>query len=520
MMFSANLSYFLIFMYFLVGRCLFPATGYLELVWKTFAAMKVSVHDSINVEFEDVQFLRATALPSGADIQLTVMVNYGSGSFEVSEGSTAIVSGVIRELDDNSGGLTELEPLENYNYTMLNREDFYKEMRLRGYIYQGVFQSVLEVRCDGSFGKIHWTKNWVSFMDGLIQTTMPSKDSRSLMLPTRLRRLRIFAKEHLRQSLQKTSGDFNVCYNKELNIVQSGGIEIVGLVTQTVARRREVGNLVLESYRFVQHNPSPVLSQHDAYQMCFRLLMENNPTLQSFKVLEVRLSSDPEYVFSFLEDIIAEIPCVTATFTLLTNQDVDLTNVIVENKSISSHPDCHLIILSDLLVDSLLLNECQQSLVDQGFVIVRKPLGMQANNWFAAGLNVIAEIRTDANTIFFLRKRPIITTNNYNVIDIPNSTDFDWLDQVKASIKNTSVLLVSQNNTFAGIIGLVNCISHEPDTKDVSCVIIDDPNSPPFDLNNKLYSEQLSLNLTINVYRDVSTHDIILQKIFVKYFVF
>ena len=65
------------------GRVLFPATGYLCLAWETLAIIKGFTNLDISVEFEDVKFLRATAVPTEKEIELTVTVQSGTGRFEV-----------------------------------------------------------------------------------------------------------------------------------------------------------------------------------------------------------------------------------------------------------------------------------------------------------------------------------------------------------------------------------------------------------------------------------------------------
>lgn len=191
--------------------------------------MKGPIHHFVEVEFEDIRFLRATALTSGQEIELTIMIHYGTGSFEVSEGSTSIVTGTIREILQPEP-LTELPPVERSDLPILKQEDFYKELRIRGYQYSGFFKSVTEARADGLCGKIKWNMNWVSFMDCLLQMQILHQDSRSLILPTRIQKLRINSKEHMARAGKMSEDDsyFDVKMNPELNIVQAGGIELVG----------------------------------------------------------------------------------------------------------------------------------------------------------------------------------------------------------------------------------------------------------------------------------------------------
>lgn len=54
-----------------------PATTYLQLVWETLSMMmKGAISPVVNVEFEDVRFLRATTMLPGQRIEFTIMVKY------------------------------------------------------------------------------------------------------------------------------------------------------------------------------------------------------------------------------------------------------------------------------------------------------------------------------------------------------------------------------------------------------------------------------------------------------------
>lgn len=458
----------------------------------------------LNVEFEDIQFLRATTLQPDTDVELTIMIHYGNGSFEVSEGITSIVTGVIRVVTDIDAVLTELPPLDNSSYPMLNKEDFYKELRLRGYEYNGEFKSVSEARSDGLYGRIQWNGNWVSFMDCILQSAIFSKDTRSLMVPTRAQKIRIFPKEHFsrRILLQGEHQGFDVYMHPELDIIQAGGVEIIGMITNGISRRKDAGEVVLETYKFVPHSPALLLTRREAYRFCVQLVVENNPTVTNFKVLEIKSSVSDEYVVTVLQEVIDEIPLITNTMTLLTDQEVELPNVAVVNNNGTLHTNVHILVLSDAQLDTLLIETSQNTLVNQGFVIVTQPL-KQNEDWLSApGLNIIARIPTETMNIYLLRRKPSSPTIRH-VIDISESNEFDWIEKVQIAVKTQSILLVAQHNQFSGILGLVNCIRREAEMQDVSCVFIDDETAPPFDLTHPLYANQLSLNLAINVYRDV-----------------
>lgn len=65
------------------GRNLVPATGYLIMVWETFSMMLGLLLSDMSVVFEDVRFHRATNIPRGGTVELIVMIQRGTGNFEV-----------------------------------------------------------------------------------------------------------------------------------------------------------------------------------------------------------------------------------------------------------------------------------------------------------------------------------------------------------------------------------------------------------------------------------------------------
>ena len=90
------------------GRCLFPATGYLHLVWETYGMMTGDLYIDMDIEFTDVRFLRATNLTKDQEIEFVVMIQSGTGRFEITENSTAVVTGYIKRVEDNPP-FTEIE---------------------------------------------------------------------------------------------------------------------------------------------------------------------------------------------------------------------------------------------------------------------------------------------------------------------------------------------------------------------------------------------------------------------------
>ncbi|EDX15252.1 GD17693 [Drosophila simulans] len=103
----------------------------------------------VPVEFEDIRFIRATSLPVDGKVELTVMIHYGTGNFEITEMGSLVVTGIIRETENPS--IPEAYNFQsNSKFPMIAKKDFYKELKLRGYHYNGAFQAVNLARSDAS----------------------------------------------------------------------------------------------------------------------------------------------------------------------------------------------------------------------------------------------------------------------------------------------------------------------------------------------------------------------------------
>ncbi|CAO1403431.1 unnamed protein product [Diamesa serratosioi] len=487
------------------GRVLFPATAYLFLAWESLALMKGLLHFNINVEFEDIKFLRATSLIKDIDVELTIIIQPGTERFEVSEGNNALVTGFIRVVEKCNFKTFQINDRPELS-TLANR-DFYKELRLRGYHYNGVFRSVTEARRNGLKGKVRWDMNWIAFMDCLLQIQILGKDTRSLILPTGIQRMTIDALKHMEmvKAMEEsgvTDKVFDVNVSPELNVIQSGGVEIVNLKASAVGRRRPPGIPVLEYYKFIPHFPSPILSKSDGARVLVQLAIENVPTLK-VKVVEVDTQLKAS-ILPIIQEALADLPLVTAELTLLTNQLTELDGIDVEDKKLSTHTNCLIIVASDCIHDNTFIESSVASLEENGFFVAREKSDIKFKiSKLPSNFQLISIIIVDDEVLFVLQYKKCKINVTSTIIKVAEQdTKYEWLEKTKIAMKSGPIILVAQNETTSGIIGLVNCLRKEPNGEMITCVFIDDDKAPAFDLQNPLYSSQLNLGLAINVLRN------------------
>lgn len=144
----------------------------------------------MKVVLENIKFIRAVNIPKDGRLELILSINE-SGHFEVSESGIVVVQGKIFELEDENLFLGYNMPLSKgiNNKIPLKKADVYKELRLRGYNYNGVFKAINSFKSDMSTGYIDWNDNIIAFMDNMLQLKVLKMDTRNLYVPTSIQRL-------------------------------------------------------------------------------------------------------------------------------------------------------------------------------------------------------------------------------------------------------------------------------------------------------------------------------------------
>lgn len=486
-----------------LGRAIYPATGYIYLVWHFVAHINRNFLNKCEVVFEDVEFFRASRIDN-QEVDFLVAIHKGTGRFEITDGPNVVVTGFVKAAQSS------LTPINNKaddsKKLILPTKDFYKELRLRGYHYNGLFRSIVSSTSDGSAGKIQWSDNWIPFLDCMLQLQIVGKDTRSLILPTKIRKFIINPREHhaILDTLPENGKIFDVFANSSMNRIRCGGVEISGLETSFVNRRNALGCPVLETYQFVPHLPTPKLNKVNMARFCIQLALENIPMTQVV-IVEVDANDEKEPVIEYFGQALGDLPLVTEDLNYVTTRSIELGNVKVESRSLESFDKINFIIKSDILKDRNLLESVKGPLSagEGGFLVSResKTISLSSLTMLPEGFQVVAMIPTDDETIVLLQylksKLPIVST----IIKI-SSSKFEWLDKLKQAVAVGPVLAYSEKDKTSGIIGLVNCIRKEVNGQNLKCVFIDDDSAPSFDATSDFYKRQLQQGLAINVLRN------------------
>ncbi|XP_066156912.1 fatty acid synthase [Euwallacea fornicatus] len=504
------------------GRVLFPATGYLTLVWKCFAKLRNEDYEQMPVVIENVQFHRATIMPKEGSVKFLINIFDGTGDFELCEGGSVAVTGKIYVPEDVAKeSLTLPKPLIKSQTDVLNlvKEDIYKELRLRGYDYEGIFRGIANSDNRGISGKLSWENNWISFIDTMLQFSILGQNTRELYLPTRLQRAFINPKEHLEAVNQLETIEVNMYRN--IGVIKSGGIELRGMKASLAPRRQQLqAPPKLEKYQFTPLQNTFVedleRARYNALTVITQLVLENSSGASKLKITEYLNEKPVEAVLlTQITEIFEGEPMIAVDANVVSSAPVDpstlepfgIKNTIRDVKASPIDSNVHLIVISDALAynQTALIENAKGSVKDGGFVLLEEAKGPVDRHILAdLSLDVVSTQTTPTKTYILLRAS--IEPKEDSIIVQITENNFSWVEPLKKAMEraentNTKLYIYSYGEPLAGLLGLVNCLTREPiGGSKVRSVFIQDPTAPKFSLNS--YKSQLKLDLVQNVLKN------------------
>lgn len=515
------------------GRVLFPATGYITLAWKTFAKMRGTTYDRLPVVMENIVFHRATILPKDGSVKFGLNFFDGSGKFEICEGGSLAVSGTIKVPENIEMEELPLDPMpyDKKSGLVLERGDVYKELRLRGYDYGGLFRGINKTDTAANAGELEWANNWISFMDTMLQFSIMGKDLRELYLPTRIERVTINPEKQT-SMLEKTTDKLDCYMYKDINVIKSGGVEMRGLRASLAPRRSGTqASPKIERYTFVPNTnrrelaESSQKSKQNALSVATHLVLENSGGALKLKVAEYIEDRLPEASNAmYFQDIIESEPTLASDVAIVTNQKSDPytqfvgdSGVRVVAKDATKGPieqNCHLVVAYDLLTiknGSTIMKSLRDSLKEDAFVLLEETLS--AYERIRRGKNIFDELQLNIvseqiveNRVYLLL-RPFIDVNDREKqVVMVTETNFKWLEELKEALIDSETgrytYIVCQGEEFFGGVGLMNCIKNEAGGKLARMIFIQDKGIEKFNFNSAMFADQLKKDLIQNVYKN------------------
>eukprot|EP00102_Acyrthosiphon_pisum_P027204 XP_016664414.1 PREDICTED: fatty acid synthase [Acyrthosiphon pisum] len=493
------------------GRVLYPAAGYITLVWKAIAKLQAKWYEDVPVIFHNIRFLRPTVLNIEGSVLFNINILNGSGEFELLEGGSLTVSGCVKLLNESSEE-NQMEHLTTISEQMdLNSDDFYKELRLRGYQYKDEFLGFVKANKEGSKGKVAWTGNWVSYIDTLLQFELISIKTRELRLPTYIKEVIIdpvYHKQVAKGSLN--SKEIEVNHFSYAKTTQSGGVTISNLkVTPAPLKKNAQLPATLERHSFIPFTyTSKDLSTYEVLYSLIGLFMENigvhhvkaaevhNKSVLAFDIVQI-IEAEANFYVNYT--VLSNKP-VNIDQSKLSSLDIEIVEFNIQNASLPD--EYHLIVADDIQFDGTLLGKISAALAPRGFVLlVENTDAISTSTLTSFNLQMVTVIENDNKKYFLLKK--VSPKYEYSIFNIEDE-QFSWVESLKkelADIKgntNKKVVVYSDKN-INGVLGLSKCLVEEfsGEENPIRCILAE----PGKKYTLKDFATLLEIDLFFNVER-------------------
>lgn len=435
----------------------------------------------------------------------------GTGAFELREGGSLVVSGKIRVPENIDKETIELWTTSNIDSRFpLYKEDIYKELLMKGYEYNGLFRGIVKSDNEVNQGGILWQDKWIVFIDTVLQFTMIDKNTRELSLPTRLQKIIIDPIAQMKALQSSDSNIIPVRFNKDINVVKCGGLDIRGLNPSIVPRRLNHKQPTLEKYQFIPYFTNKLKNfQLNETQILtiFTHIITQNAASKYLKINEVTFNRPVESLLSTtLKSLFESEPLMSVDSTVVTFNPINTKFLEEHNikysKTLGENTDfavCH-----DLLSQNDLgtLKTVLSSLAKGGFILLKESkIVSDVLDLTKIGLQTIS-CHSSENTYVLLRKVAQEPTDHI-LIKI-GLNDFSYVEILKNAMreseeKGTKIYIYSDEK-LSGVIGMINSLRREPGGNNTRLIFIQDTTAKSFSMND--YSEQLRKDLVHNILKE------------------
>lgn len=251
-------------------------------------------------------------------------------------------------------------------------------------------------------------------------------------------------------------------------------------------------NLLLEEYKFVPNDIS--VSLKDSITINMQIALEINYR-KKIKIIEIADTPANHYkpLLSYVTDSLSRTPAVEMESILLTQGEVSIPNVMVENKDIQNFENVYMILGNNLLQTLEILNQAFNVLLEDGFIISRESL---SNCISYSNVNFLTIHSTPSERLVLIKKPKY--DGAYKTLQICN--DFHWIRPLQEMLQMNHKVIIYSHLQRSGILGFTNCIRREGNT--VRCFYICEEDAPRFDMQEQFYREQLEKGHAVNVFKN------------------
>ncbi|GLV36714.1 Fatty acid synthase 3 [Carabus blaptoides fortunei] len=215
-------------------------------------------------------------LEKGNNKPIKIMVQQGTGNFEINDRYGVVASGRILTPENFDKEIMEMPAVEsNEDYFKFESNDFYSEFQDRRYQFSGPFRTVKEVNLfdEGITSKIEWKQSWATFVCSMIQLHMlhAGEDEQSLLIPNFIRRIAINFEQ-----LPTSEQVLDVSYNYATKLIKSTAIQIHDIHYQAIPVAQK--HLIADKTTFMKYAFNNIPDLQTGLDICVRIVQKSLKT--------------------------------------------------------------------------------------------------------------------------------------------------------------------------------------------------------------------------------------------------
>ncbi|CAG4933467.1 unnamed protein product [Colias eurytheme] len=425
------------------GTNYYPFSAALVAVWDTLAMSLGQNKKSISVQFQNIQFLAQPLLQNRRQLRLSVALHRGTGKFEVTNENMAIATGSIQIIDKGDNHRLFKLDVEHKEPLTLQTDDVYKLLYTRDYHYRDDFRSINSVNESLTEAKISWNKNWVTFIDGMLQLNALRVPNTTVSQLDSMRRLNINIDEHrVFDDNKELTADVLELYD----CTRCGGVLFENLRFYDMPLIK-TDSIAIKHLKFVPHITNNQLNESSALYVLLQIIAEN---VNKNELNAVKIFNNSEHGGSF--DWLNE--------TLPKTTDIKVN--FVENENINFMQgekllhDVNVIFVNDLSCNDKVCKELYKILPPNTFLI---------NKEYSAGTKmrpsslytVICDHEIGNQKIQLIKWHPENIASGTSAVTVKTKSDLLHLSSVLDSVpSNQRVLVFAQYPATPNLENFVN----------------------------------------------------------------
>ncbi|XP_030762053.1 fatty acid synthase-like [Sitophilus oryzae] len=465
------------------NNIILPSSFYLNTVYQI---MSNVIGGQKQILFENLHFKKPITIPKIGLVSLHVLIEKGSGDFEITSNGEIIVTGKIsfpQPTDKYMVEPVELEVLENS--VELSSQDFYSELQHRGYKYDGAFRNIksLTLTEDGSSAVVQWDNRWIILLDSMMQQQFFKVGER-------------YQEVHIPKFIQKICIDLNlvpskptdlaVNYEYSTKVISAVGLQIIGM--KTALFEKESGNGYIDSLEYVPLNKNISLNIEAGIYVALQLLLANFSQEYLTDVVITEIEAE-ESLLKYINNALTQYPQLSSSVTSL--KDISQIANKQENPTLIVFNDYINDKLVELLVESnfFLLIKSNKEIISYPKVVSIFDFSYNGENY------AVVRKSNDSEVIVVAVKDNTLTFKDFKTASAP------WVSELysaiqSALISNKRVFLISSVVPVEGFSNFVRMLRSQP-KMDCLRVLFNLDTNLKLD-QNKIFRKDLTLTVIKN----------------------